>query len=175
MTDLAFSVIGQLLFGWLLADILSGVLHWLEDRILPEGIPILDEQIVQPNRMHHAEPLEFTRFGFLHRNGTTWAATALIGGPLLWVLGPSLWLAIALLGGGFANQIHYWAHLPAAAPIWVRTAQLTGALQSPGGHARHHRAPSDRAYCILTDWLNPWLDRWKLWARLEWLLQVKAA
>lgn len=169
------AIIGQLLFGWLLADLISGILHWLEDRILPEGIPLLDSQVVQPNRLHHIDPMAFTRFGFLYRNGTTFAAVAFIGAPLLWCFGLSFWLATALLGGAFANQIHYWAHKPGIAPKWVRTMQLTGILQSPVGHGRHHRPPSDRAYCILTDWLNPWLDRWMVWEKLERLLWVKVA
>ena len=170
-----FEAGGQIVFGRLLADLVSGIAHWLEDRVLPEGIPLLDSQIIQPNRLHHKDPMAFTRFGSIYRNGTTWAATAAIGAPLLWWLGPSIWLATALLGGAFANQIHYWAHVPGIAPKWVRTMQLTGFLQSPQGHGRHHRPPSDRAYCILTDWLNPWLDRWMVWQRLERVLRVKAA
>ncbi len=169
------AILGQLLFGWLFADLLSGVVHWVEDRVLPEGIPFLDEQIVQPNRLHHVEPMAFTNFGFVYRNGTTWAAAASIGLPLLLIFGPAIWLLTAILGGAVGSQVHYWAHSPGSAPKSVRTMQLTGFLQSPVGHGRHHRPPNDRAYCILTDWLNPWLDRWAVWARLERLFRVQAA
>ena len=45
--------------------------------------------------------------------------------------------------------------------------QEIGLLQSPVHHAGHHRPPSDRRYCVLTDWLNPVLDAVGIWALLE--------
>jgi ubiquitin-conjugating enzyme E2 variant len=75
--------------------------------------------------------------------------------------------ALLLLGyGASANQLHYWAH-QADPPQPVRWLQRTGAVLTPARHARHHRAPCTRAYCISTGWLNPLLDATHAWRRLE--------
>ena len=66
----------QLLLGWLLADFLSGVLHWIEDRFGRgrEHWPVLGQLIFAPNLLHHADPTDFLRASFVGRNWTTWAA-----------------------------------------------------------------------------------------------------
>jgi hypothetical protein len=51
------SVIGQLLVGWLLADLLSGIFHWWEDQFGKESWPVIGPWLIAPNRLHHAEPL----------------------------------------------------------------------------------------------------------------------
>ncbi|MFN9421301.1 MAG: fatty acid desaturase CarF family protein [Pirellula sp.] len=40
-------------------------------------------------------------------------------------------------------------------------------LQSPKHHAQHHIEPFESKYCVMTDWLNPILDRLDFWRRLE--------
>ena len=79
----------------------------------------------------------------------------------------SILLATAIVGGTVANEVHRYAHTPNDAPAWLRAAQRTGFLQSPAGHARHHRGQSDSDYCVLTDWLNPWLELIGLWRLLD--------
>jgi Lipid desaturase domain len=111
-----FTYPGQILIGWLFADLLSGIVHWIEDRVLRMDTPILCKAVVIPNRVHHSDQLAFTS-------------------PL------------------------------------VKTLQEIGIIQSPRHHSGHHRTPTDTRYCILTDWLNPVLDRIELWATLERLLE----
>lgn len=172
MTDALLLLVAQLLTGWLIADLAGGFVHWIEDRILTEATPWLGQHVVAPNRRHHAEPLAFAAGGVLDRNATTWACA--LGASLIWLLlaGPSVIWAAASLGGAVSSSVHLFAHLPKRGPRWVRVLQEVGLLQSPVHHAGHHRPPSDRRYCVLTDWSNPVLDALGLWALLEGALRA---
>jgi ubiquitin-conjugating enzyme E2 variant len=75
------------------------------------------------------------------------------------------------LGGLVVNEIHRLAHRPALAGPLIKTLQEIGVIQSPRHHCGHHREPTDTRYCILTDWLNPILDRLRFWSALEHLLE----
>lgn len=158
---------GQAILGWLIADAFSGVFHWWQDRIGDERMPIIGPEVVVPNRLHHVDPLAFTRSTLLSRNLPLWIATALISATWLTVTGPDLMWLFATLGGLMVNEVHVWSHLPQRTNRLVRMLQETGFFQSPRQHAIHHRAPHDRRYCILTDWLNPMLDTLDVWGRLE--------
>lgn len=160
-------IITQLLAGWLLADLIGGLFHWIEDRMGSPDWPIVGRHVIEPNRLHHAQPLAFTRGGFFARNWTTWLAVVAIVAPLFAMFGASPWLVAATAGGLLSNQVHYWAHLPSRAPTSVRVLQDLGLMQSSRHHQVHHAKPHDRRYCVLTDWLNPLLDRLRIWERFE--------
>ena len=161
-----FSLLGQAFVGWLLADFLSGLVHWMEDRVLRMDTPILGPAVVIPNRVHHTDPLKFTNSSFIRRNEWLWMAVALISIPLWFVVPVALWAAMTL-GGLIVNEVHRLAHRPALGGPIVRTLQEIGLFQSPRHHAGHHRLPTDTRYCILTNWLNPLLDRFGVWNGLE--------
>jgi ubiquitin-conjugating enzyme E2 variant len=172
MIDAALLIAAKLLAGWLIADLLGGLVHWLEDRVLTEDMPILGLYVVAPNRRHHADPLAFTAGGIVARNGTTWGAAGLAS--LIWLLvaGPSLIWAAATLGGMVTSIVHFYTHRVPAAGTGLRALQDIGLIQSARQHAQHHRPPADRRYCVLTDWLNPLLDQFGLWTKLERLLRI---
>lgn len=174
MIDFVLLVIAKLLAGWLIADLVGGILHWLEDRVLTESVPILGRHVVAPNRRHHAEPMAFAAGSFLHRNGTTFLAAGAVS--LLWLsaFGPSIIWASASVGGAVTSMVHYWTHRAPPVGSWLRALQDVGLIQSVRQHAQHHRPPADGRYCVLTDWLNPLLDRVRLWPRLERLLRIAA-
>lgn len=175
MIDAVLLVLAKLLAGWLIADLLGGFLHWLEDRVLTETMPILGPYVVAPNRRHHADPMAFATGSFLDRNGTTFIAAGAVA--LLWLLifGPSLVWVSASVGGMVTSMVHYWTHRVPPVGSWRRAMQDVGVIQSARQHAQHHRPPAEGRYCVLTDWLNPLLDRVRLWARLERLLHIRAA
>lgn len=151
-------VIGFLL-GWLLADILTGIFHWWEDRHGDESWPIIGPWIIAPNRLHHTDPMAFTRHGFWDRNRASIIAALIFGAGWLWLLGPSSVLVGVVLGAALSNEVHFYAHRPALAPAAVRLLQRTGFLQAPKNHALHHRPPHSVNFCVLTDWLNPLIRR----------------
>ena len=90
-----------------------------------------------------------------------------VGRRLIWAFGPQVWIVSAMAFGCLINEVHYWAHRPSTAPAIVRVLQESGVLQAPKHHALHHRAPHDCRYCILTNLLNPALDKLGFWYGLE--------
>ena len=165
----AILLLAQLLLGWLLADFLSGVLHWIEDRFGPgrEHWPVLGSLIFTPNIIHHADPTAFLRTGFVERNWTTWAAVVPLAIILLLGFGSQPWIWSAAIGGAMASEIHAWAHRKTMAPRWALRLQAIGMLQSPRQHAVHHVPDHRRHYCIISDWVNPVLDRFAFWQTIE--------
>lgn len=152
----------------LLADLVSGTVHWGEDTFFTERTPVVGPAVIAPNVEHHERPAAFLAKGYWESNrqllllsaGVVGAAAAL--GLLTWHVG----LFAALTGN--ANQIHKWAHMPRRrVPAPVRWLQRVGVFQSARHHARHHSGARNTAYCTLTDWLNPLLDRVALWRGLE--------
>ena len=43
-------------------------------------------------------------------------------------------------------------------------------VQSPGHHHGHHVNDRDSLYCVLTDVMNPILDRCQFWRGVEWVI-----
>lgn len=160
-------VLGQALIGWLIADLLSGLVHWWEDRCAEQRWPLIGRLIVAPNRLHHTDVLAFTRSGLIERNLPAWLAVALISGIWLASAGPSVVWVTATIGGAMAGEVHRLAHQPASAGVVARILQEMGVFQSPKHHAGHHRAPADRRYCVLSNWTNPALDALGVWTALE--------
>ena len=172
MIDAILLIVAQLLAGWLIADFLSGVAHWLEDRVLTETTPFLGRLVVIANRRHHLDPVAFLAGSVWVRHGTTWATAGTVSVIWLALLGPSWIWASATAGGMLTAAVHYRTHAAPPAGSWCRALQDIGIIQSVRQHAQHHRPPSDGRYCALTDWLNPLLDRVHLWARLERLFRI---
>lgn len=163
---------GQAVLGWLIADFLSGIGHWFEDRVARTDWPLVGKEIVEPNRLHHREPLKFTQGTYWRRNTSVTIIAFAIAVFWYLTLGPSITWFFATLGGATVNEVHAWAHRPDMTPRWAQAAQEMGVLQSPPHHAGHHRGEHDRRYCILTNWLNPILDRLKFWDRVEGVLTL---
>ncbi|WP_164913427.1 fatty acid desaturase CarF family protein [Sphingomonas sp. UV9] len=167
MIDMILLVIAKLLAGWLIADLLGGVLHWLEDRVLTERTPFLGATVVASNRLHHREPMAFAARSVVARNGTTWLAAGVVSLMWLALFGPSLVWFSATIGGAVSSSVHFLTHQPRLSNRAIRILQEIGLVQSAAHHAGHHRPPSNRRYCPLTSWVNPVVDGFGIWRLLE--------
>lgn len=163
-----FAAIGYVATAWLAADLIAGFWHWIEDRYFDVKWPLIGEYIAKPNELHHEQPTAFLYGGYWHRNWTA-IVPAIIAAVVCGVLG-GYWLALVFAMASQANEIHAWAHSKGKLSPLVVALQETGVLQSPGHHARHHRDPFEVRYCVMTDWLNPLLDHFRFWRRLEWIV-----
>ena len=163
--DTFFTLIGQAAIGWIIADLIGGFAHWYLDRVARPRWDWLEKSIWAPNRVHHEQPMAFTTNKFFYRNSTTFAAASVAAGLWLLAFGPSMVLLFAYIGGLLQNEVHYWTHKKSTG--WIGVLQQTGIVQSIPSHARHHKPPQNRNYCILTDWCNPVLERLDVWNRLE--------
>lgn len=167
------TVVFSAAFGWLGADLVSGLVHWFFDTWLRHDTPVLGSVFVRPFREHHVDPLSITRHDFVEVNGSNCLATCPVLGAALCLdldSAPTRALATVLLAlclGIFAtNQFHRWAHLPDP-PRPIRALQDLGLILGRHHHAGHHVAPYDRRYCITTGWLNAPLDRIGFFRGLE--------
>lgn len=156
-------VVAYVVSAWLAADLITGVVHWWEDRYGDPAWPILGAYVVAPNIRHHTDQREFLAGGYWQRNWTTIvpAGVASIGflAAGLW------WWALVAAFSTQANEIHGWAHQRCSRPI--RGLQLLGVLSSQEGHSRHHRAPFSTDFCVLTDFTNSVLGAVGFWRGLE--------
>lgn len=152
-----------ILAAWIVADFLSGLVHWWEDRYGDPEWPILGPHVIGPNIRHHEDQLAFTLAGYWTRNWTS-IVPAGIAAAVAYACGHKFFaLVLAMLSQ--ANEVHAWSHQKCSRPI--RGLQLLGVFQSPEQHARHHKQPFDTNYCTLSDWLNPLLSAAGFWPGLE--------
>jgi len=98
----------------------------------------------------------------------------IIGLIALYVFGFWHWqyvLCWAIASSG--NEVHYWNHKRTKDLNWFqRFMSNSGLIQSRTQHNRHHAAPFDRCYCVLTSFTNAVLDNVRFWRFLELIVLV---
>ena len=178
---LTYWVLGGVLGGYLLADFLSGVVHWGCDRYGSGDTPFLGPNFIVPFREHHVDPKGITRHDFIETNGNTCIVAmpfALSGHFIFDVESGVGWLLmghlvlITLCAFTFGtNQFHKWAHLsPSERGPIVRFLQATKLVLGIKHHKVHHTVPFETYFCITSGLLNPMLHRMNFWAGSERLI-----
>ena len=155
----------------LAADLVAGMIHWLEDAYVREDTPLIGKRIARPNIVHHHYPRYMTRHNWWQ---TSWdlvlvSAALIIGAWFTGLLTWEIWL-FAILSAN-ANEFHKWEHRTCKenGPI-ISFLQDIRLLQTAKHHARHHTDPKNSHYCTITNFLNPVLDGMNFWNGLEWAL-----
>ena len=149
----------------LLADLITGVFHWIEDTYFLPSSAIVGPIILE-NEQHHMHPdkiLENGDWATIKRTVQLIALPSLI---LLWIF-PSWQSGLLVLLLSLSNLIHKWAHKNPSAyqPTWIWALRTIGLLDY-SHHHRHHQSLLNN-YCILTRWLNPLLESLGFWRKLE--------
>lgn len=147
------NIIIQIFIGIIIADLISGLIHWLEDEYGNADWPIVGS-IFEANQNHHTRPLDFLKNTFIQRNLVTFCIAAFIYILTLIFFGFHLYLLVAFLVGSMSNEIHAYTHRKDN-PKWVLFLQKYGIMCSPISHAAHHRN-NKQNYFAVTSWLN-WL------------------
>jgi hypothetical protein len=157
------------LSSWLLADFLTGLVHWWEDRAIVGASRFkFINGVRADNERHHDMPGWFLRYSWWGNINTT-APFALSLSLILFITGAPVIMWLTTLFLSFGNLVHRWAHEPPGKlPRVITLLQRTGILLSYHHHAEHHFDPmsgrllsrerSYRRYCVMTSWLNPILD-----------------
>lgn len=160
--------------GYLVADLVSGVVHWAGDTLGSEATPLVGASFIGPFRRHHTDPSDITRHDFIETNGNNSIVSVGFLSPVT-VLMPEepgwlfYWAAVMwslctwMLG---TNQFHKWAHAPRP-PAWVRALQRTGVILDPVHHRFHHQSPHLTHYCITHGHCDRLLGRMRVFRRLE--------
>ncbi len=166
-----------LFVGLLLADFLSGFIHWGCDSWGSPDMPILGPLAIRTFREHHVDQESITRHDFVETNGHNFALSLLVSGSgLAFVdlktLG-SWFLGMTLLSGAccvtITSQVHKWAHMKKP-PRVIAGLQRARLILSRRHHAVHHSAPFSRNYCITAGWLNGPLRAIRFFETLERLI-----
>ncbi len=163
------SIIG----GLLIADFLSGMVHWGADTRGSEKTPIIGRSVIQSFRVHHVNQEDMTKHGFFHTNGDLAIALFPLETIALFFATvseiPTTLLCIimsSLIAVQFTNQIHKWAH-QRQMPIVARWLQKAHLILPKVEHQEHHAPPHMKSYCITTGWLNAPLSAIHFFEALE--------
>lgn len=163
---------GELLLCLLIADFLTGLLHWIEDTYGLPSWPLLGQHVIEPNIRHHEQPgLIGTMSTIVSRNYQT-MIPALLATVVFVLCFGRIGYDLALIGllAGLGNEVHTWCHR-SQNPGWIVFLQNCGLVQSPRQHAKHHRKPFTSHYCTLTNFTNEVLEATRFWRGLEWLVE----
>ncbi len=171
-----------ILGSWLLADFLTGIAHWAQDKLLtfePKNKWL--RGIKADNDLHHAKPAAMLRFTWWENINTSAPYTWPTAAVLFWLGAPPL-IYLAIFFGSFANLIHRFSHMPKGKlNRFLRFMQWTGLFISIEHHREHHfdrngvirKEDTTVRYCPMTDWVNPILDRIRFWSALEFICRAR--
>lgn len=170
-----------LIAAWLLADVMTGLVHWWEDHYLVDHSPYrLLAMISKDNSLHHSNPEGMSKFSYWG-NLSTSAPYAWGLALVCWSLNSPTFLWVAFFFAGWANLVHRFAHTPRSqVPRWIQLMQWSGLFIRPAHHAVHHRhkgqmirkEDSSVRFCPMTSWMNPLLDYIKFFSTIEYLLGI---
>ncbi|MBP7831680.1 MAG: hypothetical protein KA028_01535 [Candidatus Pacebacteria bacterium] len=166
------AIVALKIFGlWLVADFITGVVHWFQDTYGNPNWPILGKYLVAPNLIHHKTPRHMLQGSYIYRVGSSIVAACIIA-PALWLLGWHSWeMVVCLLMASQANEVHAMAHRTKKENgKIVAFLQKLGIFQRRKSHGWHHEAPYDTNFCVMTEFLNPVLNTIRFWYWTEWFL-----
>jgi plasmanylethanolamine desaturase len=170
------ALVSSIITGYVFADLVSGIVHWMADRYGEETTPLVGNSFIRPFREHHRDPDAIVRHDFIETNGSNCIVSApcltaaffgLSATPdsllSIFLLGTILFLCLAVFG---TNQFHKWAHADRA-PCLIQFLERAGVILGAHHHDIHHTAPFRKNYCITTGWWNPLLERSRFFALAE--------
>jgi plasmanylethanolamine desaturase len=170
-------VLACLAIGFLGADFISGMVHWVGDTLWDVSTPVIGKHFIRPFREHHIDPKAITHHDFYETNGNNCIASMPVLGAVAPVMpaepGWSFYIcSVVVFTSWFVfwtNQFHKWAHADHP-PRIARLLQRWGVILTPTHHDIHHAAPHDKYYCITVGWMNPVLSRLRFFRALEHLV-----
>lgn len=163
-------MIGNILLCIIIADFITGLVHFLEDTYGLPTWPLIGKQVIEPNIDHHLNPSVIGRMtNFISRNYQTVIPSAIVGFVLAHY--ECYYTLFIILLASFGNEIHAWNHRSKNHPI-IQFLQNTCIVQTRRNHLRHHIAPYDKYFCTLTNFTNEVLECINFWRWLEWAIAI---
>lgn len=162
----------QLFLALSLADLIAGIVHWLEDSYGSSETPVIGKAI-RANILHHQDPRDFLANNWW-QNARSSLPIVLLFALLFYVSGCLNFFTVStLLIGWNANEVHKWAHQSKRERPWFATQlQNMRIIMSPRHHYKHHRNNHDTDYCVMTPWVNPILSTLNFWRIAEWIVFI---
>lgn len=172
-----------IVFGALLADFLSGVVHWAADTWGSVSLPVIGPAFIRPFREHHVDPIAMTKHDVIETNGDNCMAVNLFLGPLVYycLTGGQDWVTmnynmVVFLGTlglytCLTNQIHKWSHMVGKIHPVVKMLQDYHIILPRAHHHIHHISPHETYFCITGGWLNYPLEKIQFFQGLEAIIE----
>ena len=154
--------------GYILADVIMGIYHWIKDTYFGPFTPIIGKLFVWGSRLHHIRPKYVTEFldRDLFFDSAKW--TALWIGPLIYYLGFNPFLISLFTIIAINDIIHKYAHMSdQKRPYWASFLQKIYIFQSRDEHHLHHTYPYTTHYCPITPFVNVIFEKIQLWRKIE--------
>ncbi|MFO0594153.1 MAG: fatty acid desaturase family protein [Myxococcaceae bacterium] len=161
-----FAIAAAVMTGFVMADFVSGFVHWLADTWGSTDMPILGKSLIRPFREHHVDEKAITRHDYIETNGANCMIAVPVAAMALFIpldiegwVGAGLFSLVSIGSMIFwvmmTNQIHKWSHLDEKdTPGWLKFLQKWHLILPADHHQVHHTAPYDKYYSITTGWLN---------------------
>lgn len=167
LTDILFSLV-SIVLGYLVADFLTGVYHWIKDTYFSPFTPIIGPKLIWGSRLHHVRPRHIIDHSDLELflGSAQWTSFWII--PLAAWIGPSLFLVSLFLTISLNDVVHKYSHVTEEeTPELVKHLQKLHIIQGYDEHHQHHVYPHTVNYCPITPYVNTVLEKLNLWRRLE--------
>jgi plasmanylethanolamine desaturase len=161
---IALLIVGLVLAAYAVADLASGIVHFLLDNFGSPETPVIGQKFVKPFRDHHVDPMEMTRGDFIAVNADNVFVCLPVIIPAFFFLETTahpyagVFIVGLVAGVIMTNQLHKWAHMPTV-PRLVAAAQRHGVVLSKEHHSVHHSGAYDSNYCITWGHLDLLLNR----------------
>jgi hypothetical protein len=168
-------MVASVVAGFLVADILSGVAHWLQDKYLPYCVsgPDFWKAYARNIEMHHYYPRLMLRRPVYTVTIVPLIVTSLFYAILYAAFGPTMFSRYPLFFASLfffsvvSTVPHWYAHCrECEKPSLVSMLQACGILLSSEQHKEHHDHVHV-SYCMLSSYCNPILNHLRVWPRME--------
>ena len=168
----------QIIFGFLLADFLTGVFHWIEDSYLHYciDIPFIGE-IAKDNELHHYFPRAMLSYSYWETIQVTLLITVVVLTILYPICKPFFMKNIYFISSfaffsATSSVIHRFSHMrECESNKLIFFLQKIGILCSHKFHSLHHKN-SHTKYCPIFEYNNYILDYTHFWRGLEYIVFV---
>lgn len=176
LTSVVVSLVG-IPVAWILADLVSGLVHWFADTYGADDTPVFGPWLIKPFRHHHLYPRDICTHDLVLTIGNSCTMAVPFQAGALYLMLNDEEVTITRAGLVFVfnlfaiamaatNVLHKWAH--AEKTNWlISRLQRSKVFLSPEHHELHHTKPFDSYYCITNGWLNPVLERIRFFRNVE--------
>lgn len=162
----------NVVLGYLFADLLLGVYHWIKDTYFGPFTPIIGRKFIWGSRLHHIRPKYVTQISDynLVKESSLWTLTWMA--PVFFIFGFNSFNATIFTIISINDVVHKYAHLnDGKRPKIATFLQKIGIFQGYNEHHQHHTMPFEINYCPITPYVNVVLEKYNFWRKLEHIIE----